>query len=164
MKLRQLVFSRVGIVVCCAVALGAGVLVSQFVRSKPVPHVQVVLASDGAVMVAGVPGRSMRSQVQNHAFWNGQSTTSSQLAEFLSVARHTEERAGTFDGRVLLIVDDHASFQILKMLVASARTSYPEVTYMNGPVVELPRRGPGADKSFIKDCSARPPPPGCASK
>jgi hypothetical protein len=53
-------------------------------------------------------------------------------------------------------------------VIASARTSYPQVTYVDGVVSELPphhgvdqARAPAA---YIKDCSVRPVPPGCTGQ
>lgn len=144
-------------------AIGIGVLVvaAAIGWRAAVParaaHVQIVLASDGALMVAGVPGRSMRAQIQDHRFWNGSSATSAHLVDFLHGARLAEGRWGTYDGRAVVIVDDHASFQIAKMLIASARESYPDVSYVDGAVTELPPVG-----EYLKDCSTRPLPPGCA--
>lgn len=154
-----------GLLVAAVLLCGAGLLVWRETSAPSIPHVQVVVASDGAVMVAGVPGRSMRARIQDGRFWNGSSATAPALVDFLRGARLAEGRMGTFDGRALVVVDDHASFQIAKMLIASARTSYSEVTYIDGPVSELPPRH-GVDQArppaaYIKDCSTRPTPAEC---
>jgi hypothetical protein len=168
MKLRRLVFSRVGILVCCALALGGGVLARYLLRSAPAAHVQIVLASDGSLLVAGVPGRSMRTRIQNPTIWDGQAKTSKYLVDWLRNAAYAEKRGGTFDGAATVIVDDHASFLMAKMLIASTRAIYPTVGYLNGPVDLLPVQH-GADgykdpASYIKDCSAIPMPAGCVGE
>jgi hypothetical protein len=158
----------VGMIAAIAL-LGAGLFGWWVTRPDAAPHVQVVLASDGSLMVAGVPGRSMRSRIQSPAIWDGQTAESRYLVLWLRAAATAEQQAGTYDGRAVVVVDDHASFQILKMLVASTREAYPKASYVNGAVTLLPRRGPGADKvqpleSYVKDCSVKPVPPGCAGK
>lgn len=150
-----------------AIVLILASIVWRVSRPAPTPHVQIVLASDGAVMIAGVPGRSMRSQIQNPTFWNGKDATSPRLVDFLKIAKFLEQQHKTYDGRAGVIVDDHASFEIARMLLESTRTSYPDVYFVHGQVAELPARGGGADKprpveSYVKDCSTNPPPPGCA--
>lgn len=122
-------------------------------------HVQIVLASDGALVVVGAPGRSLRARIQDPKVWDGQTQTSTFLAAWLLAAARADAAAGTFDGQVLVIVDDHASFQIAKMLVRTAAASYPKVSYVNGEVDMLPptRRGvvePAQPvENWIKDCS-----------